>query len=164
MARRKSIVPAWQRIDATGGPDACWLWTGARSGKGYGTVHGSLPRALYTHRLAWELAWGPIPPGLCVLHRCDNPPCCNPAHLFLGTKAQNSADMVAKGRSARGERQHNARLNEAQVREIRVKRASGERLRALAAEYNVHANTILRVTIERSRPGSWSHVAGIDAP
>jgi hypothetical protein len=92
-------------VDRSGGPDACWLWTRSRGGRGgherrYGhlQVNGKLA---YTHRLAYELAFGPIPEGLLVLHRCDNPPCCNPAHLFVGTSADNTADRIAKGRPTR---------------------------------------------------------------
>ena len=72
----------------------CWEWRGLRDKHGYGR------KGPYktTHRLAWEWANGPVPAGMCVLHRCDNPPCCNPDHLFLGTQADNLADMVAKGR------------------------------------------------------------------
>jgi hypothetical protein len=76
----------------------CLEWTGYASRRGYGqiTIKG-LP--VGTHRLAWELAKGPIPDGLCVCHSCDNPPCCNVEHLFLGTHAANAADRSAKGRS-----------------------------------------------------------------
>jgi hypothetical protein len=75
----------------------CHVWTGSKYGRGYGNLQ------IATHRLAWELANGPIPEGLSILHRCDNPACCNPDHLFLGTQADNMADKVRKGR-ARGPR------------------------------------------------------------
>jgi hypothetical protein len=71
----------------------CRPWMGSRNRKGYGHVN------LYMHRLAWELVNGPVPSSLLVLHRCDNPPCCNPDHLFLGTHADNAADRTRKGRS-----------------------------------------------------------------
>jgi hypothetical protein len=83
---------------------ACWLWTGSRSAEGYGSIRvdGKMRKA---HRVAWELANGPIPAGAgahgtCVLHRCDNPSCVNPDHLFLGTNADNARDRQAKGRTA----------------------------------------------------------------
>lgn len=94
----------WRKVKR-GPPDECWPWTGRRGGRGYGRV-GSCG----AHRLAWELTNGAIPAGLWVLHRCDNPPCVNPSHLWLGTHADNMADMRAKGRSARGDR-HGSRLH-----------------------------------------------------
>lgn len=84
--------------------DDCWLWTGGRNPKGYGVFKVSGVGFRGAHRVAWELANGPAPAGLCVLHHCDNPRCVRVDHLFLGTKADNSADMVAKGRQSHGER------------------------------------------------------------
>jgi len=79
--------------------DGCWLWTGARASNGYGSFRfADRPCATAAHRAAWELACGPIPHGMHVLHRCDNPPCVNPAHLFLGTHLENVRDREAKGR------------------------------------------------------------------
>lgn len=89
----------WPRVDkAVGqGPDGtCWEWTASRNGDGYGFSNHTM-----AHRVSWEIHNGSIPNGLCVLHRCDNPPCVNPAHLFLGTKKDNAADMSAKGRCYR---------------------------------------------------------------
>lgn len=87
----------WSHVDKTGN---CWVYIGARTDRGYGHVrYGG--RDWKAHRLAWALIYGPIPPGLCVLHDCpggDNPSCCRPDHLKLGTKADNTADMYAKGR------------------------------------------------------------------
>lgn len=81
-------------------PDGCWEWTGSLNSGGYGTVgrQGLTGRTL--HRLAWEMAYGPIPDGAQVLHRCDNRKCCRPDHLFLGTAADNIYDMIEKGRAA----------------------------------------------------------------
>lgn len=95
----------WSRVDRSAGPDQCWPFTGntgtgAKPGRpGYG---GLTCRGVHwtSHRAAWTLAHGPIPDGMWVLHRCDNPPCCNPAHLFLGTVKDNVRDMHAKGRWA----------------------------------------------------------------
>jgi len=116
------------RVDRSAGPDACWPWTGsggrARGGGVYGHIKAG-PIIHTTHRLAWEYANGPIPDGLMVLHRCYNPPCCNPAHLFLGTALDNNRDREAKGRGVNvrpfgsGAANPQARLTEAQVREIR---------------------------------------------
>lgn len=93
----------------------CWEWSGSRSRFGYGSFNGSL-----AHRVAWELFHGPIPEGICVLHECDNPPCVNSSHLFLGTDADNAADKVQKGRHLFGQKHYMAKLNEDQVRAIRA--------------------------------------------
>ena len=82
------------------GENGCLEWTGYRQPNGYGRI-GAAGKMLYTHRVAWELANGKIPDGLHVLHRCDNPHCSNPEHLFLGTQADNMVDKVQKGRQGR---------------------------------------------------------------
>lgn len=87
----------WSKVDRSGGPDSCWPWLAGRMRAGYGNFWMDGHEKL-AHRVAWELTNGPIPIGLCVLHRCDNAPCQNPIHLWLGTKADNSRDMVSKGR------------------------------------------------------------------
>lgn len=85
----------WANVDKTlghGPQGTCWVWT-ACAIKGYGYISRTL-----AHRVSWEIHNSPIPEGLCVLHKCDNPPCVNPEHLFLGTKKDNILDAVAKGR------------------------------------------------------------------
>jgi len=85
----------------------CWEWKGARSSAGYGQKWTpSVGQVLYTHRLAYEWANGPIPSGMIVLHACDNPPCCNPSHLRLGTHADNVADKMQKGRHENQQKTH----------------------------------------------------------
>lgn len=87
----------WSKVDKSGGADACWLWTASRVTSGYGCF--GIKRRLHgAHRIAWVLANVAIPGALHVCHRCDNPACCNPAHLFLGTREDNMRDKVAKGR------------------------------------------------------------------
>src|SRR5436190_17240727 len=109
----------WPHVDRSAGPEACWPWTGYRDKDGYGNTY-VRGRTTRSHRIAWEFANGPIPKDAHILHRCDNPPCCNAAHLFDGTAVANVEDMVAKRRQARGERQHLARLTAAMVDEIRA--------------------------------------------
>lgn len=89
----------WHRV-AIGEPDECWPWLAGRSKFGYGSVFHE-GRVVGAHRVVYEWMRGPIPPGYCVCHTCDNPPCVNPAHLWLGTKADNLRDMWAKGRGYR---------------------------------------------------------------
>lgn len=87
----------WQRVEKT---DGCWRWTGPLHAFGYGLIWRG-GNNVGAHRISWEIHVGPIPDGLFVLHRCDNPPCVRPDHLFLGTQADNIHDMVAKGRNYR---------------------------------------------------------------
>lgn len=144
----------WSKIDTSG---ECWTWTAAIDQKGYGCFmrRGVPTRA---HRVAYELTHGPIPPGLLALHRCDNPPCCNPAHLFLGTHADNVRDMDRKGRRRNTPHHggHNgmARLTASTVRLIRHERAQGATLSLLAKRFNVTMSTVSKVALGRS----WKHV------
>ncbi len=115
-------------------------------------------RNIYAHRLAWEIAANrPVPAGQFVLHRCDNPPCCNPSHLFIGTVKDNTADMFAKNRAnkARGERHHGAKITAEDVREIR-RRYEPRVVTAkhLAAEYGLNHGYV-RLILCRRR---WAHV------
>ena len=165
--------------------NGCLEWTACRYAGAYS--YGKLGmggRTVRAHRLAYELAHGPIPPGLFVLHKCDNPTCVEADHLFLGTAADNSADMVAKGRQAErarhGSRTHperlprgdqhvlhmhperaarggavgSARLDEAGVIEIRALACAGATHRELAAAYGVSQTTISRAV----RREAWAHV------
>lgn len=154
--------------------EGCWEWQGSRGSDGYGRIRiGSRTegRVHRTHRVSWELANGPIPDGLVICHRCDNPPCVRPDHLFLGTPTDNTADRDRKGRGAfvrgdqhpqrlhpekvlRGEQTGRAKLTEAQVREIRIRRAAGERLGTLAVEFDVRSSTISHIATRRI----WRHV------
>lgn len=104
LSKRKARVTKdfWSRLDRSG-PRGCWEWTGSktvgdrRNPNGYGKIHTPAGQTT-THRYAWSLVHGPAPRGMIVCHHCDNPPCCNPAHLFLGTAKDNHDDMVRKGR------------------------------------------------------------------
>lgn len=109
----------WAKVEKT---ENCWLWKGALTHFGHGQVR-IQGRLLRSHRVSWEWSKGPVLDGLCVLHKCDVPNCVNPDHLFLGTKADNTQDMMAKGRNKfiahTGEANGPSKLTLAQVEEIR---------------------------------------------
>jgi hypothetical protein len=115
---RSPVDRFWAKADRSAGPEGCWVWTGAAYREGYGSVKDhATRRTRRAHRVAWEIAHGDIPNGLWVLHKCDNPPCVNPAHLFLGTHADNMVDKFAKGRAVCGEQNRRAKLTEEGARE-----------------------------------------------
>ena len=107
----------WRKV-TIGAVDECWPFTGGCNHARYGRVRYQRHRWI-AHRLAWTLTNSPIPRDMFVLHRCDNPPCCNPAHLFLGTQTDNMQDMTAKGRGKFGERNGRAKLTSEDVRTMR---------------------------------------------
>lgn len=161
----------WEKVDKSG---TCWLWTASLRNKGYGafaykvagvTIH---ERA---HRFSWKIHFGDIPQGLCVLHNCpggDNPRCVNPAHLFLGTRGDNNADMVAKGRHVpggthqphgggryrKGAEHPNARLTAADVTAIRKASAEGESLGSLSRRHSLAVAHVHRIVHRKS----WAHL------
>ncbi len=140
--RKQPVVRLGEKIQRRD-PDDCWLWKGSTTPEGYGklSVDG---KTCYAHRLSYEIDKGP-PGKLCVLHTCDNPPCCNPAHLFLGTQQENVEDRQEKKRQSRGEQQRSAKLTEEQVEEVRRDCVLGSRThgqRAFARKYGVHPTTI----------------------
>ena len=144
-----------EHLEQFSDPDVCWSWTGALNNRGYGVIVACLDyrrHRMLTHRAAYIVRHGAILNGLCVLHRCDNPPCCNPAHLFLGTQADNIHDMIAKGREGfRGERQRHAKLTDEIVRNIR---ASTETQSMMSRRLGVSRRTIGDVLAGMT----WKHV------
>lgn len=118
----KSKSRFWAKVKKAGKSD-CWEWLGARKPKGYGNVRIN-KKYTTAHRAAWEYTYGSIPNGMNILHSCDNPPCCNPSHLMLGTTVSNYVDMVRKGRQKApakrlGESNPLAKLTTEQVKQIR---------------------------------------------
>lgn len=171
----------WAKVDKSGD---CWIWTASRDRAGYGKFSVRHQTHEKAHRWIYKTLVGPIAPGLVVCHSCDNPPCVNPAHLFLGTHKDNMQDAVQKGRQARGDRTGSrlyperrargdthgmrkhpearlygarnprARLTDEQVRAIRKAFADGAVQRHLAFEYGVSPATINRVV----HGESWTHL------
>ena len=139
-------VRVWARIDRSGGPDACWPWTGARNRKGYGLMRENGKTCLATH-LVYELDRGHPPEYPCVLHTCDNTPCANPRHLWAGTNLDNIRDKERKGRGNQphGERHPRAKLTVRRVHYIRSQARAGRSACSLAQQLEVHPSTVGRV-------------------
>lgn len=142
--RKRILGTAHERLMALverGAPDECWEFTSPRNRHGYGRI-GYQREAWLAHRLAYATWVGPIPDGAVVCHTCDNPPCCNPAHLFIGTQLDNIADMARKGRARRGERVPTSKLTEADVRAIRA----DTRLQSvIAADYGIDHSAVWKI-------------------
>lgn len=140
----------WSKVNI-GEDSKCWEWRGARLPRGYGKfgVRGAGSGWQLAHRVAWELAYDKIPEGLCVCHHCDNPSCVNPSHLFLGTYADNNADMAAKGRRAQAP---TAKISETDVLEIRRLYAGADLgYQEIGEMFGVCAGTVGRIV----RRDSW---------
>lgn len=168
--KASDIERFWRKVDKSGD---CWIWLAGKDRKGYGKfslggkydANGNRRNTMVSaHRISYELAHGAIPEhddfhGMCVLHRCDNPGCVNPDHLFLGTNEDNVHDMLTKGRNATnpnlGSAHAMAILNESQVRELHSRYQSGGITQAeLATEYGVSLSTINHIMTGRL----WSHL------
>ena len=152
----------WEKVDRSNEVNTCWLWTASRTSAGYGHININ-GKMVLAHRLAWQFTCGPIPANLRVLHNCprgDNPACVNPAHLWLGTDADNIADMDAKGRGRRvrllGEQHGRAKLTEASVLEIRrLWACRSESQRALARRFGVCGTAVRAILTGRN----WAWLA-----
>ena len=134
-------------------PDECWPWNGAYGTKGYGrlTIRGTKVRECAAHRLSYEIHNGPIDPELLVRHKCDNPACVNPAHLVVGTYADNSDDMTSRGRQARGEQAGNTKLTCGIIDNIRQLYAQGELTqKQIGKLYGVAQSTISSIVLRKT--------------
>ena len=180
----------WARVDRSGGPDACWPWMGERNRDGYGVVRAHR-RNLRAHRVARLLSTGSLVPELDICHHCDNPPCCNPAHLFEGTARDNMLDASKKGRlsrdparlargaqhgratcpeaTARGERVGTARFSASDILTMRGMYAAGWSQHEIARAFGTYQGSVGRIV----RGEAWRHLLpteagdcadGIDAP
>lgn len=158
MIRTMSRPLDWSRV-RVGLADECWPWMGHRNPDGYGRTewreNGSIVRAM-THRLAYEEHFGPIPDGVLICHKCDNPPCCNPHHLFAGTNQDNIRDAAKKRRLyiAAGVGNGQAILTDSDVREIRKLREAGMTMAAIALNFSVSRSLVSLVLSGRR----WGHV------
>lgn len=174
MSRQSIESRFWSKVEKT---SDCWLWVGSKYLSGYGRFF-IKTKGVRAHRFSWQLANGPIPEGLCVCHKCDNPPCVKPEHLFLATHSENMLDAGRKGRNGsqrypervprgdkhgarlhpervpRGENCGKSRLTEADVVRIRQLHSEGRSLRCLGREYGVHDTTIYFAV----RGLTWRHV------
>jgi hypothetical protein len=166
------IAPAIRYLDKVDkrGPEECWEWSGGRFEKGYGAFRLSAKRMVKAHRFGFELLIGPIPAGLYVCHTCDNPPCQNPRHWFLGTHKDNAHDREQKMRGryktlgplppkpkvgrARGERDGNAKLTEADVLEIRRLSTTGVSQRSIAERFGITQVNVSSIARRRT----WAHL------
>lgn len=143
----------WDRTEAA--ENGCIEWTGPCNEGGYGRVCLNKNTRVFAHRLAYEIDRGTIPEGMCVLHVCDNPPCCNIDHLQLGTKAENNRQAAERGRMQRGSRRYNAKLTEEDVVEFKARYAAGGvSQHELAREYGVSAMAINNAILRKR----WQHV------
>lgn len=155
----------WAKV-ARGPKKKCWTWTGAVTNRGYGNFYHN-GAYVGAHRVAWLLAHGEIPEGLCVLHKCDNRRCVNPYHLWLGTKSDNSLDCSRKGRRyspsaeclRRGEQHGIAKLTNQQALEIYRRYSEQDTtLRRLADEFGIGRQSVWNIVHGKT----WAHLTGAE--
>lgn len=147
-------VKFWEKTNATN-LFSCWEWQGKKNKDGYGVVVRN-GKYLPAHRYAFGIVYGKIPDGLSVLHKCDNPPCVNPAHLYAGTQKQNIHDMLSRGRrpSRKGIKHPLAKLTECDVLEIRRLLKNGVVQKDIAIQFCVTQSQISQIKLRKS----WSHL------
>lgn len=151
----------WSKVDKRS-EDECWLWRASTWGIGYGSFR-LRGKSLSAHRFAYEDAFGESPGTLCVLHKCDNPPCCNPKHLFLGTNQDNTDDCIKKGRfikPQKGEDHPMRKLSNDDVKKMRKLYRSGHACPEIATMFNVKRVTVAYAVFGKT----WTHIGGAATP
>jgi hypothetical protein len=158
----------WKLVDKSGD---CWTWKASLTTHGYGQFVLPYHHHIGAHRFAYELENGPVPAGLVVCHRCDNPPCVNPAHLWVGTQGDNLRDMHGKGRGntdswplaveasrtadrPHGEKHHNAHMTAEKIRALRKMRQDGATYDAIALEFGIGKSLVAQIITRKT----WKHV------
>lgn len=141
----------WRKVDTSAD---CWVWTGKLTKFGYIRIRRS-KKLFLAHRWIWSLIHGDIPHGMKICHHCDNRSCVRPEHLFLGTQAENIADMIAKRRHLMGEKRHSSKLIEEDIRQIRLLKTTGLSNDKIAVRFGVSTPTIWSIVNGRK----WKHVA-----
>lgn len=157
--RNRRAVPLgekfWSRVRKGIG---CWIWGGSKNSMGYGLFHIRRGYSVYAHRAVWAMARGPIPTGMCVLHKCDNPPCVRLSHLWIGSQSENVQDMHKKGRNTirglKGEMHPSAKMTGDDVRKVRGMRGLGFSLKDIARQFSI--STTQAHDIARGK--SWGHI------
>ena len=139
----------WDKVIKSDVPGECWKWTGSKNNCGYGTF-GVNYKTITAHRFSYALHNGQIPDGMLICHKCDNPSCVNPSHLWLGTNADNTKDRESKGRGnytnpAKGEKHWNVKLSESDVQKIRELIFLGNTNRHIAKMYNMSEAQISKI-------------------
>lgn len=147
----------WSKVKK-GESNECWEWQGTRENFGYGFLYKTGRKGWHkSHRLSWELHFGEIPQGASVCHTCDNPPCVNPKHLWLGTNAENNFDRIAKGRTANhvGEKNPRAKLKKEDIMKIKELRKTGLSQQKIAGMFSVSQYAISAILLGKT----WKHLS-----
>jgi len=143
----------WSKVDKRG-DDECWNWLGYKDKDGYGTFNPTSKKLIKAHRFAYTLTYGEIKSGQCICHKCDNPPCCNPEHLFIGTFTDNDADRDKKGRQAYGERSGRTNFTTNDIIHIRKLRNNGMSEADIAQLFGASQTGISSIVLRRT----WKHI------
>ena len=156
--KRKTIMERFLRSFSKTEGDSCWLWLKRLDRDGYGQMTFHLDNDIImvkkAHRVAYEILVGEIPTGMCICHKCDNPSCVNPSHLFLGSQADNIRDMVNKKRQMYGKQHWNVKLKPEDILEIKNLVASGLTNTEVAKKFNIAQQTVSAIKNNKS----WIHL------